>query len=68
MISSSAAIRPPLVPVSLRVCPASLERIGRLYAIESAKLAGVNPRAYLGEAARRAIRNPGTVTLPRDRK
>ena len=36
--------------------------------IESAKLAGVEPRAYLGEAARRAIRNPGTVTLPRDFK
>jgi hypothetical protein len=36
--------------------------------IESAKLAGVEPRAYLDrayldEAARRAIRNPGTVTL-----
>ncbi len=28
----------------------------------------VEPRAYLGEAARRAIRNPGTVTLPRDLK
>jgi hypothetical protein len=36
--------------------------------IESAKLAGVGPRAYLGEAARRAIRNPGTVTLARDLK
>ena len=36
--------------------------------IESAKLAGVEPRAYLGEAARRAIRNPGTVTLARDFK
>ena len=34
--------------------------------IESAKLAGVEPRAYLAEAARRAIRSPGTVTLPRD--
>ncbi len=33
--------------------------------IESAKLCGVEPRAYLGEAARRAIRNSGTVTLPR---
>ena len=31
-----------------------------LYAqIESAKPAGVEPRAYLGEAARRAIRSPG---------
>ncbi len=36
--------------------------------IESAKLAGVEPRAYLGKAARRAIRNPGTVTLVRDLK
>ena len=36
--------------------------------IESAKLAGVKPRAYLAEAARWAIRNPGTVTLPRDFK
>ncbi len=33
--------------------------------IESAKLAGVEPRAYLGEAARRAIRSPGAVTLAR---
>jgi len=36
--------------------------------IESAKLCGVEPRAYLSEAARRAIRDPGTVTLPRDFK
>ena len=36
--------------------------------IESAKLAGVEPRAYLGEAARRAIRNPGIATLARDFK
>ncbi len=36
--------------------------------IESAKLVAVEPRAYLGEAARRAIRNSGTVTLPRDLK
>jgi hypothetical protein len=28
----------------------------------------VEPRAYLGEAARRAIRNSGAVTLPRDLK
>jgi hypothetical protein len=34
--------------------------------IESAKLAGVEPAGYLAEAARRAIDNPGTVTLPRD--
>lgn len=32
--------------------------------IESAKLAGVEPARYLREAARRAIDNPGTVTLP----
>ncbi|MCU0294365.1 MAG: IS66 family transposase [Thermoanaerobaculaceae bacterium] len=31
---------------------------------ESAKLAGVDPRAYVLEAARRAIATPGTVTLP----
>jgi hypothetical protein len=33
--------------------------------IESAKLAGVEPRAYLQEATLRAFRNPGTVTLAR---
>ena len=36
--------------------------------IESAKLAGVEPRAYLREATLRAVRNPGTVTLARDLK
>jgi len=36
--------------------------------IESAKLAGVEPRTYLSEAARRAVRNPRAVTLPRDFK
>jgi transposase len=36
--------------------------------IESAKLCAVEPRAYLGEAARRAIRDPRTITLPRDLK
>jgi hypothetical protein len=34
--------------------------------IESAKLRGVEPRGYLGEASLRAVRNPGTVTLARD--
>jgi hypothetical protein len=34
--------------------------------IESAKLAGVEPRAYLREATLRAVRNPGKVTLARD--
>jgi len=33
---------------------------------ESAKLAGVDPVAYLREAVRRAIANPASVTLPRD--
>ena len=33
---------------------------------ESARLAGVNPEAYVLEAARRAIRSPGMVTLPQD--
>ena len=32
--------------------------------LESAKLAGIEPAAYLAEATRRAIENPGTVTLP----
>ena len=36
--------------------------------IESAKLAGVEPRGYLREATLRAVRNPGTVTLARDLK
>lgn len=34
--------------------------------MESAKLAGVDPAAYLREATRRAIANPGTVTMPND--
>ena len=34
--------------------------------LESAKLTGVEPAAYLAEATRRAIATPGTVTLPRD--
>lgn len=33
---------------------------------ESAKLAGVDPHAYVLEATRRAIADPGTVTLPED--
>jgi transposase len=33
---------------------------------ETAKLVGVDPAAYLAEATRRAIANPGTVTLPSD--
>ena len=36
--------------------------------IESARLAGVEPRAYLREATMRPVRNPGTVTLARDLK
>jgi transposase len=34
--------------------------------MESAKLAGVEPARYLAEATRRAIANPGAVTLPKD--
>jgi transposase len=34
--------------------------------VESAKLVGLEPAAYLAQATRRAIANPGTVTLPRD--
>ena len=36
--------------------------------IESAKLCDAEPRAYLGQAARRAIPSPETGTLPRDFK
>jgi hypothetical protein len=36
--------------------------------IESAKLAGVEPRAYLREATMRSVRSPGTMTLARDLK
>ena len=32
--------------------------------IESAKLCGVEPKAYLLCATRAALENPGTVTLP----
>ena len=32
--------------------------------IESAKLSGVEPAAYIREATQRAIESPGTVTLP----
>jgi hypothetical protein len=34
--------------------------------IESAKLAGLEPSAYIRDATRRAIEAPGTVTLPAD--
>jgi transposase len=34
--------------------------------VESAKLTGVDPRKYLMEATRRALREPGTVTMPAD--
>lgn len=34
--------------------------------VESAKLTGIDPVTYLEEAARRAIANPGTATLPHD--
>ena len=33
---------------------------------ESAKLRGVDPHAFVLEAAKRAIREPGTVTQPSD--
>ena len=36
--------------------------------IESAKLCGVEPRAYLREATLRAVRKLGTVTLAGDLK
>jgi transposase len=34
--------------------------------LETAKLAGIEPAAYLAKATCRAITTPGTVTLPRD--
>ena len=34
--------------------------------IESAKMVGVEPAAYLREATHRALHQPGTVTLPID--
>ena len=34
--------------------------------METAKLSGVDARAYLREAATRAIKKPGTITLPSD--
>jgi hypothetical protein len=34
--------------------------------LESAKLSGLEPASYLAEATRRAIANPGAVTLPSD--
>jgi hypothetical protein len=33
---------------------------------ESAKLCGVEPRAYLREATLRVVRKPGVATLARD--
>ena len=33
---------------------------------ETAKLSGIDARAYLREAATRAIKDPGTITLPSD--
>jgi hypothetical protein len=36
--------------------------------IESAKLSGVEPRAYLRDPTLRAVRDPGTLRLARDVK
>ena len=36
--------------------------------IEPVKLCGVEPRAYMREAALRAVRNPGTATFAREFK
>ena len=35
-------------------------------ALEAAKLSGIDPRAYVTMAAKRAIAEPGAVTLPSD--
>ena len=50
--------------------PFGVLRVAALFysLIESAKLVGVGPRAYLREATLRAVRNPGTVALARDLK
>ena len=36
--------------------------------METAKLVGIDPAAFLAEAARRAVRNPGAVLLPHEFK
>ncbi len=56
------------LPPTVGLRPSTSERGTRVAAllyslIESAKRSGAEPKAYLGEAARRA---PGSVTLPRD--
>ena len=54
-------------PSRLRPHGAGRDAKALLYSlIESAKLCGVEPRAYLRETTLRAVRNPGTVTLARD--
>ncbi len=47
--------------MTIETTSAAFHSVGALFysLIEAAKLAGVEPRAYLGEAARRAIRSPG---------
>ena len=62
MLSRGDLVRPDLGRDS------SSARSGVSHRIDSAKLAGVEPSAYLGEAAGRAIRNAGTVELARDLK
>ena len=54
----------------LGLLPRRATRVAALLysSIESARLARLEPRAYLKEAAFRAIQNPGTVTLPTDLK
>ena len=51
--------------MSLNTIPVSAVR---KWETRSAKLCGVEPRAYLREATLRAVRNPGTATLARDLK
>jgi hypothetical protein len=66
--SSDRSLQDPR-PSTLAVRPTGAgTRVAALFysLIESAKLAEVEPRPYLGQAARREIRNPSTVTLARD--
>jgi len=39
---------------------------GTFTMMETAKLSGIDARAYLREAVTRAIKEPGTITLPSD--
>jgi len=67
-VAASTLFTPrPSESTTARARSAKLGRRALFYTlIESAKLAGVNPKHYLREVTRRAIATLGTVTLPRD--